>query len=139
MINLGPVTQLLATEINPAIMKRFDGQPIMPMMFAPLMQFDEAHLEPLAKGTYTGTKSTYFAAVVRLFDHLKEALNNIYDCPFTQLGQMMNEKGVRHNLTPNNTLEQHAKVFFDVWPQHNPRTCKMCSGHLPQFCEERKE
>lgn len=23
-------------------------------------------------------------------------------------------------------------------PQHDPMTCKLCSGHLPQFCKERK-
>lgn len=99
------------------ITSRFRGNDFLTgMTIMPLMHFDQGHIEPMTNGTYTGTREGYFSAVRKLMLHLQTGLNNIYDDQYLQLGELLDEKGVEHNLERNNTLQEHALIFLNVWP-----------------------
>ena len=99
------------------ITSRFRGNDFLTgMTIMPLMEFDEGHIEPMTKGTYEGTREGYFNAVRKIMLHLQTGLNNIYDDQNLQLGELLDEKGVVHNLERNNLLQEHALVFLNVWP-----------------------
>ena len=99
------------------IMHRFQGQNFLQMMTAkPLMEFDQGHIQPMTAGNYTGTREEYFNAVRRVMLHLQTGLNNLYDDQYLQLGELLDEKGIGHNLERNNTLQEHALIFLNVWP-----------------------
>lgn len=99
------------------ITSRFRGNDFLTgMTIMPLMNFDKNNIEPMTAGTYTESREHYFNEVRKIMLHLQTGLNNIYDDAYLQLGEMLDEKGVQHNLQPNNTLQQHALIFLNVWP-----------------------
>lgn len=95
------------------IMNRFDG-PIQNIMGVPLMVFDEEHLQPLISGEYTGTREDYYKAVQDFMTHMSQNLNNLYD-DHMDLAGLMDEKGIKHNIEPNNLLAQHVTIFLEVY------------------------
>lgn len=86
------------------------------MTCKPLMEFDQGHIQPMTAGNYTGTREEYFNAVRKVMLHLQTGLNNLYDDQYLQLGELLDEKGIGHNLERNNTLQEHALIFLNVWP-----------------------
>lgn len=116
MFNTEKANKLIPTLIR-EITRRFQGNDFLTgMTVMPLMKFDQGHIEPMTNGTYTGTREEYFSAVRRLMLHLQTGLNNIYDDAYLQLGEMLDEKGIQHNLERNNLLQEHALIFLNVWP-----------------------
>ncbi len=116
MFNTEKANELIYFLIH-QIMNRFRGQDFLQMMTCqPIMEFDQGHIQPMTAGTYGGTREEYFNAVREVMLHLQTGLNNLYDDQYLQLGELLDERGVGHNLERNNTLQEHALIFLNVWP-----------------------
>lgn len=89
----------------------------MTMATMPLMRFDEDYIKPMKEGKYEGSREEYFDAVVELMRELQTSLNNLYDDQYLQLGALLDEKGLSHNIEGNSTLQEHTLILLSVWPQ----------------------
>ena len=116
MFNTNEAENLILTLIM-QIMKRFGGNNIlMTMATMPLMRFDENYIKPMKEGKYEGSREEYFDAVDGLMRELQMSLNNLYDDQYLQLGELLDEKGLSHNIEGNNTLQEHTLILLSVWP-----------------------
>ena len=75
----------------------------------------------------------------RLMEHHAMARNDIYDSGrywvrFDENGHRIDEQELVSREEKDVRILLHA---YRLHYKHNARTCKMCSGHLPQFCTAR--
>ena len=104
MFNTEKANQLIYILIR-EITSRFHGNDfLIGMTITPLMNFDQNYIQPMTAGTFNGTRESYFNAVRKLMLHLQTGLNNLYDDQYLQLGELLDEKGIVHNLERNNLL-----------------------------------
>ena len=105
----------------------------------PLTSTHRKFIEFVENADETLTFSEWSKMANQLMEHHAMARNDIYD--FSQWGIHLDEKGIA--TTEERVVSRKEKDIrvllakYRAHYAHDPLTCNMCQGHLPQFCERR--
>ena len=122
----------------------FNRTPDMPVMMNHTFRIDKNLHKPMAK---------HANGQVRLEMTEKEFLAHVDD--FMRFNTLALNNEYENFGNPNGLEAKHRQFFYELWEayeaydfteaqqlemteRHDPLTCELCQGHLPQMCKARK-